>query len=414
MKCCMVTVYPPEACGIATYSSRLTDKLRSYANVTVIGNRADQHTTESDIGLKILRPWKRNSVTYIKDIFETVKKESPDVIHVQHEYLSYGTPSRGMLFPLLLVFLQLLNRPIVLTMHSVLRRDRLTDNFLSLHQLGSSFLAMKRSLLFFFTKIMIGLVDSVIVHSQEMKTVLIRDYHVEHWKVSTIVHGMDGYPRNTNIVDAKRQLGLSGKLVLLFFGFLVPSKGLEVLLRSFSEISNRIPSAILVVAGGYHPRLALELPGYVGTIENEINRLGISDKVVFENKYISTDLLERYIAAADIVVFPYIDDPILGVSGALSVCAAMGKPVVATRILRFSSDIEDGRDGVLIMPNDENELVLAIARLAENEDLRRRLGKNLAEKALTRSWTRIAYQTYELYLSLIHRRTRDETTADLP
>lgn len=408
MKCCMITPYPPERCGIAIYSSKLATHLQQYLSVCVVGNRTNARIIDVTGRLKIVRCWTRNSLTYARDIVKVVKQENPDVIHVEHEYLSYGRPRYGILFPLVLALLRPLRRPLILTMHSVLRRRKMSADFLLLHQVGSEFSAVKRSLIVLFTKIIIALADHVIVHSQEMRTVLMKDYSVPDRKIAVVFHGMDSHPVNTDAKEAKKELGLFDKFVFLFFGFVVPSKGIEILLRSFSEVSTLLHNAVLVLAGGYHPRLPDELPQYLGTIEKVIGELQLADKVTFRNHYVSSECLEKYIAAADIVVFPYVDDIIVGVSGAVATCAGMGKAIIASDLPRFTSDIENGHDGILVQPNSYRELSSAMVRLAGDEQLREIIGHNLRDKASSRNWARTAFLTYELYQKDIRERLSSE------
>jgi len=405
MKCCLVTPYPPERCGIAIYSSKLASNLALFLEVTVIGNRSRRTESKSDGRIKIVCSWRRNSPMYIHDIVRDVAHEAPHIIHVQHEYLAYGARKYSALFPALLLILRLFGRPIVLTMHSVVRRDRLSDDFFFIHQTGRRFSAIKRSIMTIFTRLIVRISKAVIVHSEEMKNVLTRDYNLEDGKVFVIPHGADVHEVQGQGTESRRPVGLSLKRILLFFGFIIPGKGLEVLLRSFLRVSTKIPHMVLVIAGGYHPRLRQEFPRYIGTIERLIDRLGLSGKVIFENRFVSSDHLERYVSVADVVTFPYVDDSVVGVSGALATCAGWGKAVIAARIPRFSSEIDNGHDGVLVEPNDEHGLMSAIMWLAEDENLRRRIGENLREKARRRNWTKTASLTYELYVKLIQEAT---------
>ena len=404
MKCCLVTPYPPERCGIAIYSSKLASNLTLFLDVTVIGNRCGHAEPKSDRRVKIVRSWKRNSPMYIHDIVRDVAREAPHIIHVQHEYLAYGARKYSILFPALLLILRLLGRPIVLTMHSVVRRDRLSDDFFFIHQTGRRFSAIKRSIMTIFTRLIVRISNAVIVHSEAMKNVLTRDYNQEGSKVFIVSHGADVHKAQGQGTESRRA-DTSLKRILLFFGFVIPGKGLEVLLRSFLRASTKIPHTVLVIAGGYHPRLRQEFPRYIGTIERLIEELGLSGKVIFENTFLSNDRLEGYVSAAQMVTFPYVDDSVVGVSGALATCAGWGKAVIATKIPRFSSDIDDGYDGILVEPGDEHGLTSAIVRLAEDENLRRKIGENLCEKAQRRNWTKTSSLTYELYLKAVQETT---------
>jgi glycosyltransferase involved in cell wall biosynthesis len=397
MKCFMVTPYPPERCGIAIYSSKLVAALRSHLNITVVGNKDSCRTTEVSRNLKIIRSWKRNSMAYVVEIVKEVTHEPPQVIHIQHEYLGYGSPMCGLLFPLLLVLLRLFGRPIILTMHSVIRRSSLTDSFFSLHRTGRRFAPMKKLVMIVFTKVIATLCDAIIVHSEEMKATLIRDYFIRNAKIFVVFHGTDTYLCRRDSAETRRRLGLQNKKIVLFFGFIIPNKGIEILLKAFPAVSAKIPDLVLVIAGGYHPRLGEESPEYIGTVEKMIDELKLQERIVFENRHVPDDLLELYISAADVIVFPYVDDSVVGASGALATCAGMGRSVVATRLPRFSSDIKDEYDGLLAEPNNEQDLILKMMTILEQDSLRESLGQHLREKAQARSWQIIALQTYELY-----------------
>ncbi len=408
MKCCLISPYLPEKCGIAIYSSKLAKRLADHLNVTVVGNRNRSHGVDSFDNIKVVRSWKRNSATYIFDIVRCVTHHSPHVIHIQHEYLAYGARKYSLLFPMLLLFLRLLGRPIVLTMHSVVKRDRLDSDFFLNHQTGRRGARIKRSAMIIFTRAITGLVHKVIVHNQEMKNVLVCDYAVRREKTVVIAHGIDTYSIEKSIGESKELLGVSRRRIILFFGFIIPGKGLEVLIKSFSRIFAEVPDAILLIAGGYHPRLALEFPQYIGTVEKLIDQSSPGN-IIFENRFVSEEELRLYVSAADLVVFPYVDDSILGASGALASCAGMGKAVVATNLPRFSSDIRNGYDGILVRPNDEDELASAIIELLEDEKLRARIGQNLKREAFKRDWTKIASMTYELYLKTIAGSSRSSS-----
>jgi len=401
VKCCLVTPYPPERCGIAIYSSKFADRLALFLDLVVIGNRDLDRMVESIGRIRVVRSWKRNSLAYILEIVRRVAQQAPHVVHIQHEYLAYGRRKYGLLFPVLLAILRLFGRPVVLTMHSVVRRDRLTAEFFLTHQAGGRFAESKRSVMIILTRLVVRISSAVIVHNEAMKIVLTNDYDLKGDKVFVIPHGTDTYSVEERSSGSKWHVGLSGKRIVLFFGFIVPGKGLEILLRSFSRVMNKIPDAFLMIAGGYHPRLRSEFPEYIGTIERLIDELGLQGNVVFENRFFAADELNRHISAADIVVFPYVDDSILGASGALASCAGMGKAVVATNLPRFSSDIRNRYDGILVRPSDEDELASAVVKLLEDEKLRTRIGQNLRREAFKRDWTKIASMTYELYLKTI-------------
>ncbi len=66
---------------------------------------------------------------------------------------------------------------------------------------------------------------------------------------------------------------------------------------------------------------------------------------------------------------------------------ASGLPVVAPRIARIPELVGQGREGVLYDPSDDNALAAALAELADDAELRVRLGIAARERALREySW----------------------------
>lgn len=84
----------------------------------------------------------------------------------------------------------------------------------------------------------------------------------------------------TPTTDLRKRLGLTeGERVVLFFGLLSPSKGLEDLFEAFALV-NKEASTRLVVAG--YPTKHVNMEKFL-----ERNReLGISERVIFDARYI--------------------------------------------------------------------------------------------------------------------------------
>jgi len=234
-----------------------------------------------------------------------------------------------------------------------------------------------------------------------MRKALVQDYDIGQEKVAVVPHGVDASPILESTSQAKKKLELSQKEVLLFFGFVIPGKGLEALIKSFSKVSRKISNAMLVIAGQYHPRLYTEFPRYLGTIEKLIQDLKLGDTVIFENRFIDDQRLQLYISAADIVVFPYVDDSILGASGALATCASQRKVVIATCIPRFVSELKNDVNAIMVEPNNESQLVDAIVRVSGDSRLRETLQLNLYNYALEKSWDATSLSTFKLYARIL-------------
>lgn len=396
MSCCLITPYPPDRCGIAIYSRGLASKLVKHVEVSVIANRDGGPYRVEEEGVRVVRCWRRHTLTYFLKIFRAAARERPAIIHVQHEYLVYGARKYSALFPLLLMLLRLLRKPIVVTMHSVILLNKADGRFFYEHGVGHRFPSIKRGLTIFVTKLIHLLSNLVLVHKELLKKVLVHQYGFSEERVRVIPHGVD-YIKP--IEDAKRRLGLKS-MVIAFTGFVIPGKGVETLVEAFSRLAERHSETMLLIVGEYHPRLRIENPWYIGSIERIIKEVGVGDRILFLGRFIPDEELLLYLSAADIVVLPYTDDAIAGASGALVRCAPLGKPIIATSIPRFLEDLEDGFNALLVEPGDVKSLVEALERLIGDPSLRRRIAENIRRWALGRRWEEIAMRTLKLYEEL--------------
>jgi glycosyltransferase involved in cell wall biosynthesis len=120
--------------------------------------------------------------------------------------------------------------------------------------------------------------------------------------------------------DARKLLQLEAAApVLLFFGYVRPYKGLDMLLRALPALLHREPSLKLVVAGEF-----FEDPEHYRSL---IRELGISGCVDMYEGYVSTDLSALLFAAADCVVLPYRHAT---QSGVVQQAYGYGRPVIVT------------------------------------------------------------------------------------
>lgn len=119
--------------------------------------------------------------------------------------------------------------------------------------------------------------------------------------------------------EARRRLGLPSDIpILLFFGIIREYKGLKDILAAMPEIRARLEKAVLLVAGEFWE----DKQPYLEMIE----RLGIGDSVIIEDRYIPNEEVGLYFSAADALVAPY--RKVTG-SGAVEMARGFGLPVIA-------------------------------------------------------------------------------------
>jgi glycosyltransferase involved in cell wall biosynthesis len=178
----------------------------------------------------------------------------------------------------------------------------------------------------------------------------------------------------------------AGRKEVIFIGRLSQSKGLDLLLKSFSQIN----------AKGWKSRLV----GPDGGIQWELialaKKLGISEKVIFQGE-VTGRMLLSLLDNAGMFVLPSKYEP-FGIS--LVEAMARGKACIAIDSGGPREIISNGKDGLLV-EYDEGKLAEGIDRLAMDAALRERLGANAKETAKKYRWGEIARRIEMEYEKLV-------------
>jgi colanic acid/amylovoran biosynthesis glycosyltransferase len=169
------------------------------------------------------------------------------------------------------------------------------------------------------------------------------------WEKLRVVHcGVD--PRT---IEVKKHEGLGRRL--LFVGRLAVAKGLPFLLDAVAKVEG----AILDVAGDGPER---------GHLEMKTTRLGIAGRVRFLG-YQSQSDVRKLMQQADLFVMTSLSE---GLPVVLMEAMAAGVPVVTTRIAGVPELVDDGDDGLLVLPGDADATAAAVRRLLADPELRNR------------------------------------------
>lgn len=165
--------------------------------------------------------------------------------------------------------------------------------------------------------------------------------------------------------------------ILLFFGYVREYKGLKYLLRAMPEISREDEKVKLWVVGEF------------GSDKEEylklIRELGIKDRVRVQDSYTPDREVEKYFAAADLVVLPYTSAT---QSGIVQIAYGFTKPVVVTDVGGLPDVVEDGKTGYVVEPGKPEALTGAVVRFFREEQAQR-MKKNIEKDAYRFSWERM-------------------------
>lgn len=171
-----------------------------------------------------------------------------------------------------------------------------------------------------------------------------------------------------------------GEPLILFFGGLRPSKGLDTLVEAFSLVPRG--TARLLIVG--YPSQEFDL----NELHDQIERLGLRLDATLDARYVPMNEVGSLIALAAVVVFPY---KTATASGALSLAQSRGRAAIASDVGGLAEVIQHGQDGWLVPPNNVEALRDAMIYLLENPDVRNSLGTAARERIQSeRSWDVVA------------------------
>ena len=126
----------------------------------------------------------------------------------------------------------------------------------------------------------------------------------------------------------KDKFNFEDKKVILTFGLIGPSKGIEFMIDALPEIIKKHPNVLYIILGATHPNL-LKTDGeeYRHFLHRKVNTLGIEENVQFHNKFVSLETLTEYLIATDIYVTPYLSKEQI-TSGTLAYAVGSGLSLI--------------------------------------------------------------------------------------
>lgn len=195
--------------------------------------------------------------------------------------------------------------------------------------------------------------------SQYARTQLTNACSKEQWsKIEVAYMGVD-----LDLFSPPAWRANDGPFEIISIGRLAPVKAHHILIEAVQSLVTGGRSVFLQLVGDGSERQRLE---------RMVDERGIRDYVLFHG-FKRPDSIRETCLRADVFALPSLAE---GVPGVLMEAMAMEIPCVSTRIAGIPELIRDGIDGLLVEPGDANGMAAAIARLADDPQLRLELGKS--------------------------------------
>lgn len=335
--------YLPRKCGIATFTHDLCEAVAREAGghdvfTVAVNDVAEGYPYSERVRFEV----RQNAQADYRLAAEFLNMNQVAAVCLQHEYGIYG----GTCGSHLLSMLRRLRRPLVATLHTVLK-DPNEQQKLVLQEVTR-------------------LCDRVVVMADIAKEFLHDVFDVPLEKIALIPHGIPDVP----FVDSnffKDQFGVEGRRVLLTFGLLSPGKGIEYAIDALPPVVQKHPDVVYIVLGATHPHVKADNgEEYRNSLIRRVNELGLQDNVIFVNRFVDYKELCEYLGAAEIYITPYLNEAQI-TSGTLAYAMGTGKAVVSTPYWHAKELLADGR-GRLTPFRDSNAMSEQILDLLDHEN----------------------------------------------
>lgn len=212
--------------------------------------------------------------------------------------------------------------------------------------------------------------------------------------VVTVYTGFDSQMLSEEIADDN---------YILYFGRIdIHMKGIDLLIDSFEQIAPLFPGVRLIIAGrGTHRD--------TGWVRNRIRDSAVPDNLVFRENVSDAEKISLFHRAT----FVCMPSRFEGWCIAAIEAAASSKATIGTRIMGLDESIRDRETGILVAPDNVNELADAMTLLLRDPALRNRLGSNGYRRAVQQfTWDAISRQQEMYYFSCVNNTGHRHTSAD--
>lgn len=194
----------------------------------------------------------------------------------------------------------------------------------------------------------------------------------------------------------REELGIGDEPLVVTAMRLIKGKSPELLISAFARVLKVIPSAKLVMAGSGQEE---------DNLSHQIKDLNIADSVFMMGK-LPKERVAQLMAAANVFALP---SRIESFGLTLLEASAAGVPVVCANAGGIPEVFQDGFNGLLYPPGDDDAMSEAIIRLIQDKELAKKISANAVETADKFTWERTAQQTLQVYREVSQEETPSQS-----
>ena len=370
--------YPPRECGIATFTKDMVDAYdRAFGLETPVIAVDEPGAHVRRYPAEVIGRIAEEERGSYEAAAQFVNDYPVDLVNIQHEYGLFGG-ERG---EWLVDFMRLLEKPVVLTMHTVLPDP------------DETYLRVTRALCEQATK--------VVALSETGRGLLEGIYGIDPQRLEVIHHGVPDVPFQDTYA-AKASFGIGQRTVISTFGLISRGKGLEYAIEAMRGVVKRHPETLYLILGETHPVVRRrEGESYRESLHAMVREYGLHYNIQLVDKYLDFDEVVSYLAATDIYLTPYLN-PAQIVSGTLAYAVGCGKAIVSTPYL-YAQELLAHNRGFLCDFRDAASIASRLNMLLDDPALRRATERRAYRFGRQMTWPHVATEYGALFSELCPR-----------
>ena len=325
--------------GIAQHVDGLSQFL------TDIGHQVDVISSANTLTIPIKRL--KNPSFMLSSFLKTKFKKNKDIVHAHHIVGALAMKN--------------VSCKKILSIHGIYSK-----NIAQLYGKTTSNISKK------YEKTALNLADAITVNSKEGY-----NYYTEMgFNVVQIPNAI-----NLNLIPKKSTKQFENQII--FAGRLSKEKGVEVILETATQLPDNYH---LLIAGS-------------GPLEEKARNLAAKKTNVHYLGYQSKPNVLSLIQSSDLLIQPSLEE---GMSSTLLEAMGCGTCILASNIEGISEIVENEKTGVLVEPNNSDELLNKILELVPKKEKRLRMAKEGLEIVKQYDWKRVGKLYLNFYESLLH------------
>ena len=276
--------------------------------------------------------------------------------------------------------------PLFTFLHGLLRKKKfpliMTSHYLLDIKLSNSATFIYNSFIKRMTLYIARRVDKIICVNEDYIPIF-EKWGVDPKKLVFIPNGVDINKFSPGISKIKKKF--KDRKIIIYFGRLHYQKNVDLLIKSFKYVKERIRNVNLIIIGS-------------GTDFDKLKKMSSSDEDIIMTGFLQDENLLDYLRAADVVVFPS-----RGENASFTIMEAMSceLPVISSDVGNARKILGDGR-GILIEKYNEEDIAEKCIQVLTDNEMAQNMGKNARKFVMeNHSWDKISKKTEELYKSVI-------------